>query len=37
MKGDHTPTGFEHVGKAVFCEKVKGSKKEHARLVGLFC
>ena len=29
MKGDCTPRGFEHVGKAIFCGKVKHSKKEH--------
>jgi hypothetical protein len=29
MKGDCTPRGFEHVGKAIFCGKVKGRKKEH--------
>jgi hypothetical protein len=29
MKGDCTPRGFEHVGKAIFCGKVKRKKKEH--------
>jgi hypothetical protein len=29
MKGDCTPRGFEHVGKAIFCGKVKWRKKEH--------
>jgi hypothetical protein len=29
MKGDCTPRGFEHVGKAIFCGKVKRRKKEH--------
>jgi hypothetical protein len=28
MKGDRTPRGFEHVGKAIFCGKVKRNKKE---------
>ena len=29
MKGDCTLRGFEHVGKAIFCGKVKRRKKEH--------
>jgi hypothetical protein len=29
MKGDCTPRGFEHVGKAIFCGKVKRTKKER--------
>ena len=29
MKGDRTLRGFEHVGKAIFCGKVKLSKKER--------
>jgi hypothetical protein len=29
MKGDGTFRGFEHVGKAIFCGKVKRRKKEH--------
>jgi hypothetical protein len=29
MKGDHTSRGFEHVGKAIFCGKVKWNKKEQ--------
>ena len=29
MKGDCTLRGFEHVGKATFCGKVKHRKKEH--------
>jgi hypothetical protein len=29
MKGDRTPRGFEHAGKAIFCGKVKCSKKEE--------
>ena len=29
MKGDRTPRGFEHVGKAIFCGKVKRNKKEQ--------
>jgi hypothetical protein len=29
MKGDGTLRGFEHVGKAIFCGKVKRRKKEH--------
>ncbi len=29
MKGDCTLRGFEHVGKAIFCRKVKRRKKEH--------
>ena len=29
MKGDCTLIGFEHVGKAIFCGKVKRGKKEH--------
>ena len=29
MKGDGTLRGFEHVGKAIFCGKVKRGKKEH--------
>jgi hypothetical protein len=29
MKGDGTVRGFEHVGKAIFCGKVKRRKKEH--------
>jgi hypothetical protein len=29
MKGDCTLRGFEHVGKAIFCGKVKRGKKEH--------
>ena len=29
MKGDCTPRGFEYVGKAIFCGKVKWRKKEH--------
>jgi hypothetical protein len=29
MKGDCTTRGFEHVGKAIFCGKVKRRKKEH--------
>jgi hypothetical protein len=29
MKGDYTLRGFEHVGKAIFCGKVKRRKKEH--------
>ena len=28
-EGGCTPTGFEHVGKFVFCGKAKRSKKEH--------
>ena len=28
MKGDCTLRGFEHVGKAIFCGKVKKGKKE---------
>jgi hypothetical protein len=29
MKGDCTLRGFEHVGKVIFCGKVKRRKKEH--------
>ena len=29
MKGDRTLRGFVHVGKAIFCGKVKLSKKER--------
>ena len=29
MKGDCRLRGFEHVGKAIFCGKVKRRKKEH--------
>ena len=29
MNGDRTPRGFEHAGKAIFCGKVKRSKKEQ--------
>ena len=29
MKGDCTLRGFEHVGKTIFCGKVKRRKKEH--------
>jgi hypothetical protein len=29
MKGDCMLRGFEHVGKAIFCGKVKRRKKEH--------
>ncbi len=29
MKGDCALRGFEHVGKAIFCGKVKRRKKEH--------
>ena len=29
MKGDCTLRGFEHVGKAIFCGKVKRGKKEQ--------
>jgi hypothetical protein len=29
MKGDCMSRGFEHVGKAIFCGKVKWRKKEH--------
>jgi hypothetical protein len=29
MKGDRTPRGFEHAGKAIICGKVKRSKKEQ--------
>ena len=29
LKGDGTLRGFEHVGKAIFCGKVKRRKKEH--------
>jgi hypothetical protein len=29
VKGDCTLRGFEHVGKAIFCGKVKCRKKEH--------
>ena len=29
MKGDCTLRGFEHVGKAIFCGKVKRGKKEY--------
>jgi hypothetical protein len=29
MKGDRTPRGFEHAGQAIFCGKVKRSKKEQ--------
>jgi hypothetical protein len=29
MKGDSTLRGFEHVGKAIFCGKVKCRKNEH--------
>ena len=29
MKGDGTFGGCEHVGKAIFCGKVKRRKKEH--------
>jgi hypothetical protein len=29
MKGDRTPRGFKHAGKAIFCGKVKRSKKEQ--------
>jgi hypothetical protein len=29
MKGDCTLRGFEHVGKAIFCGKVKRGEKEH--------
>jgi hypothetical protein len=29
VKGDCTLRGFEHVGKAIFCGKVKRKKKEH--------
>ena len=29
MKGDRTPRGFEHAGKAIFCGKVKLNKKEQ--------
>jgi hypothetical protein len=29
MKGDCTPRGFEHVGKTIFCAKVKRRKKKH--------
>jgi hypothetical protein len=29
MKGDCTLRGFEHVGKAIFCGKLKHRKKEH--------
>jgi hypothetical protein len=29
MKGVPTPRGFEHAGKAIFCGKVKRSKKEE--------
>ena len=32
MKKDCTPRGFEHVGKAIFCGKVKRIKKEHEAL-----
>ena len=37
-KGDRTPRGFEHMGKTVFCGKVKRSKKkqgEHEAEEGL--
>jgi hypothetical protein len=29
MKGDRTPRGLEHAEKAIFCGKVKRSKKEQ--------
>jgi hypothetical protein len=29
MKGDCTLRGFEHVGNAIFCGKVKRKKQEH--------
>jgi hypothetical protein len=29
MKGDRTPRRFEHVGKAIFCGKVKRNKTEQ--------
>ena len=31
MKGDCTLRGFEHVGKAIFCGKVKRGKKNTKR------
>ena len=32
MKGDCTQRGFEHVGKVIFCAKVKRRKKENEAL-----
>jgi hypothetical protein len=29
MKGNYTPSGFEHMGKTVFCGKANRSKKEQ--------
>jgi hypothetical protein len=29
MKGDCTTRGFEHVGKSIFCGKLKRRRKEH--------
>jgi hypothetical protein len=31
MKGDRTIRGFEHVGNAIFCGKVKRNKKEQGK------
>jgi hypothetical protein len=32
MKGDRTPRGFEHAGKAIFCRKVKKARKNRGSM-----